>query len=774
MNRIVTIVSALLIGASSYAQLTDLGGPKTFSSKYDNFVDRIPEKTMPSFDLQTQLDEDAINNANKSAPYRFGYEHIVNFSLQNEGVWKVLSNGDKIWMIKLTSPGALSINLVFNDFYLPEGAMLHIYNADRSMYDGAYTSLNNNENNMLGTQLVKGESAIVEYYEPAKVSGEGRLLIGMVVHGYRDINGWYEQRVNESGACNMDVICPDGAPWANEIRSEARILNGGGLCSGTLVNNTAQDGTPYFLTANHCNPSSMGSAVFRFNYDSPTCGSQTSANSTAPSNNDVVNGSTFRASNADSDFGLIELSSVPPTSYNVYYAGWDNSGNTPQTAVGIHHPSGDVKKISFDDDPLQSAQGLSSVANSEWRIEAWERNTTTEGGSSGSGLWDENHHLIGQLHGGQASCSNSINDYYGKFSMSWDGNGSTSSSQRLQDWLDPQNSGVTSLDGWDPNAVTVSDDAGIITITEPTSTSAYCDGYFVPVVTLKNYGLNTLTSVTITYDVDGGSALIYNWTGSLASGASTNVTLGGMSVSTDGIHTLNVSTSLPNGTSDGNTGNDQATVTFNAFSNAQEILVNITTDCYGSEVSWDITTQGSTTSLWGTSAGDYGDVSGGELISTSVCLSNGCYTFTINDSYGDGMYGSQYNGCSVDGDYNVTAYYGTQYVVMTAANADFGSTTSHDFCITDVSIDENSSFSFGMFPNPALDQVILVALGENGSFSGEVFIHDMQGRIVKSFSSVSLSKGNNFTIDINELNAGVYFVTVQNTIDSEVIKLIVK
>lgn len=774
MNRIFTLVAAALLSSSSFAQLTNMGGPKTYSSKYTDLLKDAPNMIMPEFDLQQQLNEDAINNANKSAPYRFGFEHIVNYSLQSHGIWETLPNGDRVWMIKLTSEDALSINLVFNDFYLPEGAMLHIYNADKSMYDGAYTSINNNENNMLGTQLVQGESAIVEYYEPAEVAGQGRLLIGMVVHGYRDINGWYQEKVNESGACNMDVICPDGAPWADEIRSEARILNGGGLCSGTLVNNTAQDGTPYFLTANHCNPSSMGSAVFRFNYDSPTCGSQTSANSTAPSTNDVVNGSTFRASNADSDFGLVELANVPPVSYNVYYAGWDNSGNTPQTAVGIHHPIGDVKKISFDDDVLQSAQGLSSIANSEWRIEAWERNTTTEGGSSGSGLWDENHHIVGQLHGGQASCSNSINDYYGKFSMSWGGNGSTSSSQRLQDWLDPQGSGVTSLDGWDPNGSTIADDAGIITITEPTTSSSFCNGYFVPVVTLKNYGTSTLTSVTISYNVDGGTNQTYNWTGSLSSGATEDVTLGGISVTTDGTHSFTVTTSLPNGTTDGNTVNDDATVSFSAYTNAQELFVNIMTDCWGSETSWEITTQGSSTVLWSAAAGDYGDVTGGETISTSICLTNDCYTFTINDEYGDGMNGSQYSSCTVDGDYNITAYYGTQYVAMTATNADFGSTTSHDFCINDVSINENEEFTFGLFPNPASSEVTLVALEEGVNFSGEIIIHDMQGRIVRSFDNVSLSKGNNFTIGLEDYVSGVYFVTIQNNNDLQVVKLIVK
>lgn len=774
MKRIFTIAALLFTYSVSLAQLTDKGGPKTYSTKYTNVIKSIPVIEMPAFDMQIQLNEDAINNTTKSAPYRFGYEHIVNYSLQSSGVWETLPNGDRIWLIQFTSAGALSMNVIFNDFYLPEGSMLHIYSADKQMYDGAYTSINNNENKMLGTQLVKGESVVIEYYEPSEVKGQGRLQVGTIIHGYRDINGWYQQRVNESGACNMDVICPDGTPWSDEKRAVARILSGGYLCSGTLVNNTAQDGTPYFLTANHCNPSTMGSAVFRFNYESPVCGSQTVANSTAPSTNDVVNGSTFRASNADSDFGLVELSSIPPASYNIYYAGWDHSGNIPQTGVGIHHPSGDVKKISFDDDPLQSAQGLSSVANSEWQIEAWERLTTTEGGSSGSGLWDENHHIVGQLHGGQASCSNSINDYYGKFAMSWDGNGATVASQRLHDWLDPQSTGVTSLNGWDPNGTTAAEDAGIITITEPTTTSAYCSGYFVPVVTLKNYGTNALTSVTILYNVDGGTNQSYSWTGNLASGTSISVTLNGISVTSDGSHTFNVSTSSPNGGTDGNASNDQSSVTFSAYQNAQELFVNLMTDCWGSETSWSITPQSSTTVLYSAAPGDYGDVTGGETINTAICLANGCYTFTINDAYGDGMYGSQYSGCTVNGDYNITSYYGTQYVVMTAANADFGTSVSHDFCINDLSIDEHNTLKFGLLPNPAVNEVTLVALSEGSSFSGELLIHDIQGRLVNSFSNVNLSNGSNYTINLNEFDAGIYFVTVKNDMDEEVIKLIVR
>lgn len=453
MNKFYTFLLGSLIAGSSIGQTSNVGGPVMLGNEAI-FQDLTNIEIMPSFDLEAVIAANEANMVNKVGPFMFGYEHQVNYSPSNSGTWETLASGDKVWRLRIKSEGALSLNFIFSDFRLPEGAHIHIYNSDKSMVLGAYTAANNNQNNQLGTDLIQGDDATIEYFVPKSASGFGRLLMTMVVHGYVDIEGWYREKVNESDPCNMDVICPDGDDWRAEIKSVARIVVGGGLCSGTLLNNTANDGTPYFLTANHCDQqgTKIGSAVFKFNYNSPTCGSQTVANSTSPSGNNSVNGSSLKAQKADSDFLLTQLNTTPPASYKVYYAGWNNTGNIPQSAVGIHHPSGDVKKISFDDDVLQSASGLSTVANSEWRIEAWERNTTTEVGSSGSGLWDENHYLIGQLHGGQASCANSINDYYGKFAMSWTGNGATSSSQRLKDWLDPNNTGVTTLEGYDPNS----------------------------------------------------------------------------------------------------------------------------------------------------------------------------------------------------------------------------------------------------------------------------------------------------------------------------------
>ncbi|MCE2496810.1 MAG: trypsin-like peptidase domain-containing protein [Flavobacteriales bacterium] len=236
-------------------------------------------------------------------------------------------------------------------------------------------------------------------------------------------------------------------PWSVQKRSVAIILvGGGGLCNGAMVNNTANDGTPYFLTADHCLGGNIANWVFRFNWEAPTC---TNAN---PTNMQTVSGAVLRASNGGSNFALLELSSMPPASYNVYYAGWDKSGNFPTEQVAIHHPSGDIKKISFDDDPAAQATWGGAQC---WHILDWE-DGTTEGGSSGSPLFDQNHRIIGQLYGGTASCSNNIDDYYGRFDVSWDG---ASASSRLRDWLDPGNNATDTLNGYDPNNPTVVLDA---------------------------------------------------------------------------------------------------------------------------------------------------------------------------------------------------------------------------------------------------------------------------------------------------------------------------
>jgi hypothetical protein len=217
-------------------------------------------------------------------------------------------------------------------------------------------------------------------------------------------------------------------------------------------------------------------------------------------------------------------------------------------------------------------------------------------------------------------------------------------------------------------------DPGITAVNAPSG--SYCTTTIDPEVVVTNFGLLTLTSFDLTYDVDGGSSMVYNWVGSMASGGTATITLPSMVVGS-GSHTFNVVVSNPNGGTDDNPTNDTAASSFSAAGGDTDVDLSITTDCWGEETSWDLQDEFGTI-LYSSPTNTYGDI---VTIVTPMTLGCGCYTFNIYDSYGDGMYGSQWGGCSVNGDYNITDSYGNILVVMTAPNADFGTGTSHFFCV---------------------------------------------------------------------------------------------
>ncbi len=452
-----TVFSLLLVlitSGSTMAQLSLGGTPVSFNKALTAKIETV---TMGQVDVEALLAEDEIDMKN-AMPFRFGYPFDVEYNLENSGTWEKLPDGSRIWRLRIECPGAYSINLIYDDFWLPEGARYFIYNEDKSMVIGAFSAQNNKEHGEFATELVKGDVSILEYYEPANVRAPGRISISRIVHGYRNMFSWdvakkvvdYDKDFGGSGSCNNNVNCPEGADWQDQKRAVAMVLLSGGTrwCSGTMVNNVRQDLTPYFLTANHC-LGSESTWIIMFNYESPNCN-----NIDGPTWM-TVSGTTLRASNAYSDFGLLELSVQPPDSYNVYYAGWNAVDTAADSVVAIHHPAGDIKKISFDYDRITATSYLGTSVpgdNSHWRVGQWE-DGTTEPGSSGSAIFDREKHIKGQLHGGYASCTSITSDYYGKFSQSWS-YGSTAST-RLRDWLDPDNTGTLVLDGRDAAGLSI-------------------------------------------------------------------------------------------------------------------------------------------------------------------------------------------------------------------------------------------------------------------------------------------------------------------------------
>lgn len=461
-----TLLSALLFSTalfynSASAQLSQGGTPTSFDSHF-TAKHAINNISMPAFDLAALLAEDAINDQSKG-PFRFGFNHMVNIGLNN-GTWTTLANGDRLWQMEVTSVGAQTINLAFDDFYMPEGGKLFIYNTTKTFVMGAFTNQNNQEDKQFATDLIPGDAIVLEYFEPAKVANQGRINLFRVTHGYRGVDDYVrnftgagdEKNFGGSGSCQINVNCSLGTNWQNEKKSVVCLVSGGSeFCTGALVNDVPMDQKPYVLTANHCGSSGFGTWVFRFNWEAPGCSNPGSSPSTTQS----LTGGAQRAASANSDMSLVEItgglvSGKIPVAYNAYFSGWSNLNVPADSAWCIHHPSGDIKKISQAKNACISDTWSGTPANSHWRVGTW-TSACTEPGSSGSPLYDQNHRIVGQLHGGPSACgagASSMNDVYGKFSLSWLGGGTAAT--QLKAWLDPANTGATVLNGYNPALAT--------------------------------------------------------------------------------------------------------------------------------------------------------------------------------------------------------------------------------------------------------------------------------------------------------------------------------
>jgi lysyl endopeptidase len=406
---------------------------------------------LPAVDEQAYLQEDAAREASGiPGPQRFAAPIATRLTPADDGTWEDLPDFGRVWRLRVISTGARTLNFGFEGMRLPAGTALYFYPAGSEDYDGPYGMEDAAPNGEFWTAVIAGDEAVLEMDVPTGVAFEPDFVVVQAGHDYRGFGQILRENLRQ-GSCNNDVICPVGDPWRDEIRSEGvYTLNGAWDCSGQMINSlNPAPPPPYFLTAYHCGitTSNAGSVVVYWNFESPHCGDLCCG-----SLNDHQAGAILRARYSTSDFCLIEFMVAPVPASNVYMAGWDvTTTNAPAYAVCIHHPNCDEKAISFTNTPLAvtSYLGTSTPGDgTHWRVHHWD-DGTTEPGSSGSGLWDPNHHLVGELHGGYASCSSITSDWFGRLAISWNGGGSSSS--RLKDWLDPDNTGLMVLDGRDPD-----------------------------------------------------------------------------------------------------------------------------------------------------------------------------------------------------------------------------------------------------------------------------------------------------------------------------------
>ena len=442
----IILVGLMVLQNAVKAQITAGGQPASFDSKFQTEFETLADtETLPSPDWKQVEREDAEGpNTRFSTPIK------VNFDMETNGEWTDLQNGDRVWRMKLKSPNALAIAVFYDDFFLPQGAKLFMYSPDRKQVKGAYTWRNNRKSRRFWTGLINGDEAVIEYYEPKAVKGEGRLHLFRVDHVYHAANFGVEKTVTEAfgfGAswdCHENVNCSAGDELRDQQRGICRIIvvveEGMGYCTGNLINNSNRDATPYILSAYHCQDGytpEWDMYRFDFHYESETCDNPISE----PTYNSIL-GSELIAGRQQSDFTLMKLIPEIPASYNLYFIGWSHTALAPTSTSMIHHPKGDIKKI--------SSSGISAFIHNDaifwdndvitppyYHFQVDFQEGTYEVGSSGAGLLDQWGLIAGQLNGGQSSCDpdTATIGYFGHFTYSW-GNGQTPET-RLGDWLEP-------------------------------------------------------------------------------------------------------------------------------------------------------------------------------------------------------------------------------------------------------------------------------------------------------------------------------------------------
>jgi len=449
--------------ACNYAQISTNEKPISFElNLHRNALDSVTPVILPSLDIEKLVSEDK-EDEKYDLPPRFGYLHKVSLNLNNSGFWYKLPNGDKLWQLCVICPNALSVNFLYNQFWLPEGGKFFVFSKDKKHSIGAFTSKNNkgsrDEIRGFATGLIYGNEVILEYYQPKDVTLNAIISIEYVVHGYRYIT-LEEKGFGGSASCMVNVNCEEGENWQNEKAAVSLILvNGNRYCTGSLINTTDLGQEPYLLTANHCisgygdatGSSNLDFYSFYWNYEAPGC-----VNTGVEPLPISTSGASILANNDFSDFALLKLTENPIdlSFFTPFYLGWDISGLCGDPGVCIHHPKGDVKKIStVFSQPSSSYWNNQPVnSNSHWMVE-WASTLNghgmTQGGSSGSPLLNAAHKVIGQLHGSNCrDCNNPEGrSYYGKFDVSWTGNNSNSVYRRLNCWLDSLSTGVQTMEG---------------------------------------------------------------------------------------------------------------------------------------------------------------------------------------------------------------------------------------------------------------------------------------------------------------------------------------
>jgi len=441
MKKVFLIILLSVVTFHLSAQISEGGLPPSYKSAMTKSSAILASHTLTLPDTADL----ALYNSGNPVPLRYAVLEDVGIDIKECATKTILTDGSTLWQYRINSPVAKSLQVIFSKYLVPDGAQLFLYNDDYSTVRGAYTDMNITESLMFVTGDFPGKHVIIEYFEPSGAEFEGEVIIGSVGQAYIDILKPKSGNIDKDGY--IGVNCDEGKSMQNQKHAVCKYTFNDGrysyICSGALINTVNNDGTPYFLTASHCiiADSEASTVVAYFNYEEAAC------TSVALDPAQTLSGSSLLTTGSRSDYTLLEFDDAVPSSYKPYFAGWDANDIAPESSSCIHHPGGGPKKIAIDHDPAESVEteltwkgGSVSPSGSHWAVTFDEG--ITAGGSSGAPLYDQNNRITGQLHGGLTT------DFFGKLSYSWLHPATTYPT--LKSFLDPEATGVKSVDGYYP------------------------------------------------------------------------------------------------------------------------------------------------------------------------------------------------------------------------------------------------------------------------------------------------------------------------------------
>lgn len=461
------LVTGIVLPGSAHAQISEGGTPTSF--KYQNTL----KSDLPTVQIPINFSVEDLKTVDRwqvsqGAPLKVGVLLPTDLTIDNAGSWNTLPDGKRVWRLQVQAKDAIALMLSFRDFYIPENGKLFIYSSDKTHLIGAFTHHTNPPTKEYATEFLAGDKIILEYEAGISENEHPRIAIDAVGYGYNHLHvsrTMADTGPGTSGSCMVNINCEEGEAWQTEKNGVCQMTlpigNYSYICSGALVNNTAEDLKPYILSAFHCidldipvTEKNLNKYTFYFHFEHTGCEN----NSSIASYRTITGCKKIAGIPLDggSDGLLLLLNQTIPEHYNAYYNGWDRSNTAAQSGVGIHHPSGDYMKISTFNKVARTStwygiDNIKGAPNAHWNVvfeQTANGHAVTEGGSSGSPLFNQNKQIVGTLSGGSSSCEkpNGANTY-GKLYYHWDQYPNKDNTSRMDIYLDPNHTGKTQLAG---------------------------------------------------------------------------------------------------------------------------------------------------------------------------------------------------------------------------------------------------------------------------------------------------------------------------------------